>query len=581
MKTKKAFLFFLILIFTKYFYSQNIYSSQQVLYSDNKLLELVEEFGNLTGNTFLINVAPVTVGELKLQLNKIDYEKLADYEKSLYDQIIDYFDERKWHLEWGGFTFSVNVNVTPELMFKSNPELDWSFATDYTGGGNYGAASDFENNQDVKKIVSIPIYLGWGDIFFIETEPYFTKNFWGFTDNWNFTNVVYQPKDMEFLFPSNAYFSAGKTFNNWGFNFLIAKEGLSIGRSQTGNVLYNSTFVTDCFFQMNLYCDRLKYNLNVAEVDHTKFLYLHYIDFLPWKWLRIGVLEGTLIQSSFELRYLNPIMIMHSFGSWEEYSTQKEKEMYGESHVCAYFGWDFDIVPCKNLRIYGAYAQNELQSFLELGNPLGDSMPDSFSLQLGSEFNMNALGGNWKASLEGVYSTPYSYIKQGADWSLYRYRTDMNSGNSNPICSWIGSPFGPDTIAAQAKVQYSQNSKWNAGLEYLFVVHGDNSFGLFNETWTDSEDNVWYKYYPSAAYKQGIAGGEDLSSQTISDARNHLPSGIPSFTNRITVRGFYKLNEHFSFDGAIKYSFVFNNKNIEGKFDQGVEMEVSCTWKLF
>ena len=82
--------------------------------------------------------------------------------------------------------------------------------------------------------------------------------------------------------------------------------------------------------------------MTVAEVDQTKFLYMHQIDFSPWKWIKLGILEGNLVNEPFEIRFLNPLMIMHSFASWTDYRDSLEKKYYGEGHVCAYMGIKFD-----------------------------------------------------------------------------------------------------------------------------------------------------------------------------------------------------------------------------------------------
>lgn len=585
MKIKNALSFLAIFFLSFMFYAKNIYGSQQLIYSDDWVLEALEQVFSEQKISPLINSAPLTVAEIKLQLEKIDFEKLSSWSKNLYAEISGYLDSKDGIFDTKPVKFSFNISASPEILYKSNSDIDWTFATDYTKGGDYGAASNYNGNRDVKKLVSVPIYLDFSDIFFIETEPYFSKNFWAFSENENLTNVMFSPNQMEFLFPSNAYLSAGKSFDAWGFNFFIAKEGVSIGRSQTGNVLYNSTFQTDAVFQMSLYSKNVKYNLNVAEVDISKFMYIHYIDISLFKWLRLGILEGTLVNDSFSLKYLNPLMIMHSFGSWNEYCSEEEKKHYNEANVCAYFGFDFDISPCKYFRFYGAYAQNEIQSFLELSDDIentGNYYPDSYAFQLGAELNIpDSSGGNWKASLEGVYSSPYCYVKQGAEWSLYKARTDMNFGKNDKICSWIGTPFGPDSIAAQAKLSYSRR-KWNAGLEYLFVAHGENSFGLFS----DKDEEGWYKYYPSAQWLQkdeNLTEEEKnaLAAELKKKARNLLPSGIVSYTNRITCRGFYRINRHFCFDSALSYSFIFNNRNKQGSFAQGIELEASGTWTLF
>ena len=53
------------------------------------------------------------------------------------------------------------------------------------------------------------------------------------------------------------------------------------------------------------------------------------------------------------------------------------------------------------------------------------------------------------------------------------------------------------------------------------------------------------------------------------------------FTNQIAVKGSYILNKHFSFNGQLAYTFVFNNQNIIGNFEHGVELEILTKCSLF
>ncbi|MBQ1906989.1 MAG: hypothetical protein II173_02330, partial [Firmicutes bacterium] len=49
------------------------------------------------------------------------------------------------------------------------------------------------------------------------------------------------------------------------------------------------------------------------------------------------------------------------------------------------------------------------------------------------------------------------------------------------VNSWIGSPFGPDTLAFDFDFSYEEPEKWSAGLEYLLCFKGENGFSLFNK----------------------------------------------------------------------------------------------------
>jgi len=615
---KKFFAFILIFTFTKLFFFSATYGKQELIPAGHWSYDALFMLSNESKMTSMANNAPITVAEFQMYLNLIPYEKLSDTGKSLYDNLQEYLNSRKLTFDMGGVYFGFNVDLYPQILGRTNKDIDWSFATDYTGhvnpmagktllkeaainnlnppenqkiqnnyiienisvGNNssYMYTGNFSDTQTSKAFLSLPLYLGFGENILIRTDPILAKSIWGMADSNNFTNTPYTSSDFDFLWPRTAYGSVGKAYKNWGYNINISRQGLLMGKTQTGSIIYNNSFETDGYFQLNLYSPRMRYNLDVVEVSKNKYLYLHLIDARPlFNWVRFSVLEGMLIQQPFELRFLNPIMIMHSFGAWEQYMTDTEQDLYGEAHVCAYMGIQVEITPVKNLRIYFLYAQNEIQSQAELGSVNGKCMPDSLGGQLGFELTVpDKNGGWWLGTLEGIYTTPYLYVKQGADWSLYSERHNMQSNPSLPIYSWIGTPLGPDAIGLQTRVGYTKPSKWNAEFDYLFVAHGTNSFGLFNNTIT-IDGQKYYAYYPSVLNKMGMMDSDEL----IDIARSYKLTGTVQFTNQATVKGSYTLNEHFDFNGQMTYTFIINNKNIMDDFAQGFEFQLGANWKLF
>ena len=127
-----------------------------------------------------------------------------------------------------------------------------------------------------------------------------------------------------------------------------------------------------------------------------------------------------------------------------------------------------------------------------------------------------------------------------------------------------------------------QPGKWSADFEYLFVAHGTNSFGLFGNQ-IEIDGKKYYSYYPSVLYKiyKKTGGTQGLSaSDAASLARTHRLTGIVQYTNCITLKGNYILNNHFQFGAQTSYTFVFNNKNVSGSFAHGVELSLSCTYTM-
>lgn len=446
-------------------------------------------------------------------------------------------------------------------------------------GKTYIASTNFSGTKIGQAFITIPVTIAWGDRLFMQADPCIAKSIWAESASGNFCNIPLSSSDVDFLWPRNVYTCAGKTFRDWGVNVSLARQGIQVGKTQTGSVIYNSIFETDFYFQFNVFCPRIKYNLDAVQISAGKFLYLHLIEARPFfKFLRLSVLEGTLIEQPFEIRYLNPLMIMHSFGAWNDYSNYMEEKIYGESHVAAYMGLQIELTPFRNFRTYILYAQNEIQSAAEKESANGKAMPDSFGAQLGFELTIpdDRHNGWWITTLEGVYTTPYLYIKQGADWSLYSERYNMQSNTDSPICSWIGTPFGPDALGFQARVGYSKPSKWSCEMDLLSLAHGTNSFGIFDNTVTINGEE-YYAYYPSVLYRLGFLGAEEAANI----ARDYRLTGTVQFTNQITFKGSVRLGSHFELNAQGTYTFIFNNKNESGAFAQGAEIALALEYLLF
>lgn len=591
------------------------YSSQQLVPAGNWVYDAISSLCLESKFLSIADNAPLSVLELKFYLSTIDYDSLSYGGKILYDKTLEYLNERKFAIDLKPVKIGVNLELNPTVLTRTNSNIDWSMATDYTGktvtkdysANEYDAVyatdkvsdaafmkegyvceSSYTGNDFTKPLAVIPLVFDVADHFVIETHFTLGPSQFGLLkDDYFNHNLRYDLSQYDFYTPKTANASFGHVFNNgWGFNVHVARSGLQIGNSSTGSIIYNSTFDTNVYFHTEIFSRRFKYEMNVAEINHTdnqeKFLYLHSMEVIPWKWLKIGFLEGTLINGGFSLRYMNPLMILHSFGTWTEMNSAWEEKVYGEAHTCAYMGLSLEILPCRNTRIYCLYAQDEIQPPNELKSDNGRAMPDGWGYQAGIEVKISEEHGGWYAAgIEGIYTTPYLYIKQAKEWSLYSYRYNMQSNSSTPMCSWIGTPFGPDAIGFQAKFGYTLPKKWSAEGNYLFLAHGTNSFGLFSEynTYKDSYGYayVYNSYYPAVKFKTG----QNTAEQAADMARDFRLTGTVQFTNQIAAKGSYTFNEHISVSGQLMYEFIFNNHNEADNFQQGIELALSMNCKLF
>ena len=577
MKKNLLIVLFLSLSFSIFAKSGN---STQIIKSGHWVYDELESLCMESKTDFFFETQPMTIGEILFYFRKIPYEKLSANGQKNWEKVKAFLTKNEDFFPEEELRLFGNVKVNPEFYYKSNSDIDWSF--DYY-------VKDF--------FITIPLIIGFSDYVTIEPDFIIGKNQPSMAKPDNFTNIVYSGDHFEFLFPRFAYGATGRVFDKWGFNFYAAKEGLQIYNTQLGSIIYNRTFETDFYCSLNLYTEYLKYSMHVAQVDNTKFLYLHQVNMRPFRWLKVGVLEGSLLNAPFELRYLNPFMLMHQFGSWEQYGhllTENEDKYYGEGRFCAYFGLMFEVLPFTNFKLYGMFAQNEI---LDLGGSRSDqalSVPDSIGFQLGMQYNINLKdNGVIKTYLEGVYTSPYLYVKQSPEWSLYRTRDNMQtSGYTN---TWIGSPFGPDCFAVTLKADYDSQKKWQAGVAYLFSIHGENSAeSLFGQKRTiktkvektyydeDGEHKVYtdetediYSYYPYTQYKLAESDEERIAARD--KGRYMWMTGNCIYKHQIKLSGTYSLLDNLSVYGQGVYTIQIYNSNVI----QGIELACGIEYKIF
>ena len=579
---KKCFIVLLILTFSLNLYSKTINDSQIIpsnssIYNDFQRLQNANKLFGFTQNT------PLSVGELKFYLNQFDYEKMDASSKVLFDSLYEYLYTNEDITTIPDFKFSIHPTLNPEIYYKSNDELPWSF--------NYYFKDNF---------LSATLDMGYGNNFAMGTNMFLGKSQIAAAKNDNYCNLpldfnnISDVHYVEFYFPFFAYAGFGKYNKNWGFNFHIAKQGKTIGNTLTGSIIYNSTFETDAYAEFDIYSSAVKYTTNVVQISSNRmdniqqnnterYLYIHQFDIRFFKNLKLSLIEGSLITQPFSIRFLNPLPFMHQFGGWTNYNTKENAEIYRETNFCADFAYMLEYIPINNLRLYGIYNQIEMQLPWERDNSWGRYYPNSIGLQFGAEYALSFEdNSNLIIGCEGFYNSPYMYIKQTPSASLYRVRQDMQS--KKYVYSWIGSPYGPDCAGGILKVEYDSNKNWKTGLDYTLVAKGVNDFGLFSKTIKDANGNEYYDYYPSVKYKlrdKGIADDGTTNDKLYEEALNMKISGTNQISNQIKLYGTYNINNFVELNGQFVYKYVINNKNQKNTNESGVELALSVTYNIF
>lgn len=568
MKLKKLILTLLSLlifnstIFAQLYSTKNPINDSQLLYGNHWIYDSLYKLSLESREVAFIDTPPLAVGEIKFYLSQFDYEKLSPSGQDLYEKVYQYLYTQPTTPTRIAIGFSLN----PELYGRTNKNIESDITYFYK---NYP--------------VNLPIILGISNNVAMGADFFLGKDFPASKNIDSITNIPFGSDQMESDFPKVAYGNIGGYFENWGITAKISKQGLTIGKTQLGSVIYNSTFETEAVSTLTAYSPNFNYNLIFSQVNYHKYLYLHNFNIKLFPNLKISLTEGGLRDGPIEIKYFNPTTLIHQFFPAKVYERDLEEKYDLDNHYCAYFGITLDYYPIKNLRLYGLWSQTENQSKAEINSgKYGKLLPNGYGLQIGADYiHPSVKGGFYTANIEGLWATPFLYVKQSPDWSLISYRFDLNN-QSKDVASWIGTPFGPDTIAFTTSFGYQQPQKWSAKVSYLFLMKGeldaDTLITVKAKPKDNSEDQTEYPaYYPAVSYYLGNESLEDA----IARARDMGLTGIVQYKNTISVSGEYYFTNKIKFTGEGSYIFVFNNNHEKNNFQQGLEVKLSLSYNIF
>lgn len=500
--------------------------------------------------------APLTVSEIKSLLSEYDYETLNENCKIQYDKIESYFEEQNFALNCGFFSAGIGAEMNLEGYFKGNDNIDWTY-----------------DRYKKQPLLAIPATLALSDYLTMSTTLELQQNRSYKDHNNNYFNIPYDPNQFDINFPDNGYLSCGFDLPaNTSLNFRIGMGEQSIGRSLSGSIIFSDYMSGASWANLEIFSPNIKYNMNVTQFNVDKYMYSHILDFRFFKKVQFSAMESILVYAPLELRFLNPLTIFHGMTPWLDYSGNGS-----ESNTCAYMCFKVAYSPVKYLRLYGLYAQDQYQCQYELINWPNDVTPNGLGFQLGAESYIPLKNGNLHFWIEGYYADPYLYIKEDPAWSLVRTYQE-NIGDKGIFYEWVGSPFGPDTIAGELNAGYVFDERWSVNFNYLFKASGEYSgTKVFdNLNWgghttgelSESSKSDWA--YP-------IGSKTDEAQQAEAKRRQALisPSGIPEYLNRIAVRASYKINDYLNVAAQGAFVFVYNRNNVEGNFQCGPEVAVT------
>lgn len=459
-----------------------------------------------TGQTTLGVFAPAPKNELRSCLDAISPDRLGPEGTALYRRLLGFLSlpgisgpGEKPLLQSG--TAVLDVRPEASLFARYRQDADALFDFDL-----------IDEFNDSPPALSLPVSFGFGPYASAFAGFDVQQNFWASTDEGPGTNLPLSADSFDMTVPAGTNVSIGAS----SFNIAIGRGALETGRSATGSMILSGGADRLSYGLASFFSPAFRLSLSALELAPDRFVYFHDISLRPFPFMSITLSEAASVHASLDPRFLNPAMIYHSYAGW--------KDDYGTSGspVGTQFGVLADVVPFRGTRLYGQFVMNQFQTAYEQSNFTNAAViPNSLGGMAGAEYMRGLAGGILAVTLEGVYTNPWLYIMENHDISYYWTRRDLvaPSGYTKEwISGWLGSPFGPDAIAADLRIRYDRPGSFTLGLEYRAVCRGENGTAFFRNL-------------------LNADGGAEFYPATVAEATQTTPTGRASYQHRLAASG--------------------------------------------
>ncbi|MBQ0162511.1 MAG: hypothetical protein KBS84_05040 [Treponema sp.] len=502
-----------------------------------------------SGITHFYDNTPLTVQQIKIMLLEIDYENLSDAGKTAFDSIENYFSESNWGFGSDAFNIGVELTSAVEGQYKTNDDIEWNFG-----------------RRDRSALIEADIGLNLSKYVFMGCDIPVGISKSGRVKNDTYCNVPYNMNLVDINFPHKAYFSAGGLLGEKsGINFSISTLPRELGRTEMSSVILSDSLQDATHAKLKFFSPYFNYDGSIEMFGINRYAYWHNFEIRPHKKVSFSIFEGALPYGNFDLRYMNPFAIFHGIAGWRDYQNAYTDSYGCNGDVISYLGIRLNWTIYKYLRFYGNFAMNQFQ----MPNEEDKSIPNAMAFQLGFESFVPIDKGYLHLNLEGAYTNPYFMIGESPNWSWVK-KSKETCDNADTLYEWIGFKYGPDTLALKLSAGYKVEKKYSVDFDYLFLARGELSRPDFSG-WTgfSNEFDTATWHFPSTTSNDKYKKGASFIS----------PSGIVDYTNVIAVKASYWPMDWMCITAMPSYTFSINNKNVEGKNENGFEFALSV--KMF
>ena len=519
-------------------------------------------------------VSPISGAEILSALERLDYSSLSSWQREEYDYLVSLLSDPAEEM---AFT-AENIVFDPSLFIgiegygfnhlKSTPVDEFFIPYRdripffYAGIDAYFGNSVYLNMQATfkdglrgfslknGKVVPGDYFYSFTNFGFLISPTYDGE--WSFlmqsNDDANYGLLTYQP------------IKTGGSFGNDFMNFFIGRDRQEFGNGMTGNMVIGDNFSFQEIAKLSFFSDIFSYYLSLTHFDNfeekQQFRFdgmhqsrlIHRFDINLFNKFRIALNIGAhmLTDSPFDLRMLNPMMLVHN---WNNNSEDIAWALRNGDEVNNIMGFEFEYAFFPGLF---ASAQIVIDQF-RLPVEKSSTVPSAYGF-LGNLKYVTKVGEGYLDSwFEAAYTSPYLYLNykewNGEAMYMLDHIVGYHYGPDVPgEISYTGYIYGPDAVVLSVGTEYASFDSWSVGGNLFYMAHGEY--------------------------------GKDGKMNNRDDAKPKAPSGTVEHTLALTVDGSYFILDNLELTAGVYAAYRWNYHNEDGVNRGDIQAAVGLSWTI-
>jgi capsule assembly protein Wzi len=488
---------FFILIIALLFWGLPIYAnnenSQKIYETDSDVYIIIRDLTIEQGLGAPSSAGPWSDAELLGMLSRINPNTLSLSSKDLYNWIKEQLSVPEADSLTTNFGYTAGIEVIGESYLHTNT------------GTHYDEDDEWIDGYTKRDpLLKIPFEFWGTDLFYGTLDLTLGNNrfFTGTNSTSEFfkpaitTNLIFDrsASNIDLSFPRKAFLSVGDM--NWNIQF--GRDKISWGNGISGNLVVGDHLIYHEFFKFTTFYDPFKYTFLAISFPHPdlyqrppslpeeepwsttrrsitsiRTFIAHRFEFQITPPLRLSLTEGIMYQGeTYDFRFFSPFVILHNY--------------YMKENANSIFGIELDYTPFPSFLIHGQFVVDDLAIGSEKTSG-SKASPNAWGALASLHYTKSIKSGMFHIGLEGVYTTPYLYLRNSR---VFDDPTNEQDQNAQPINFVVGYPqytqlvgnvvkkeflgysYGGDAIVLNLAASYIKPDLWEVHSSIFWMMHG-------------------------------------------------------------------------------------------------------------